>query len=193
MQTNAPRAAQLCSSSRADARLGPVGADALPPGKPQLVQAAPQPWHCPSSISPPAESWSHACGHHRGRGDWPLDRPVHPRAVPQPGALPGDRGLRRPLHALHHQRRGSRLVAALPERSQQPAGDVSKEEEEEAGAMSPPACPSVYEGLSCMGTAPWGWQSHHSPVFVTGSGIKRHSITSSGTWAHRQQRKWDFS
>lgn len=68
-----------------------------------------------------------------------------------------------------------------------------KEEEEEAGATSPPACPSVYEGLSCMGTAPWGWQSHHSPVFVAGSGIKRHSITSLGTWAHRQQRKWDFS
>lgn len=78
VQTNALRAAQLCSSSRADARLGPVGADALPPGKPQLVQAAPQPWHCPSSIFPPAESRSHARGHHWGRGDWPLYRPVHP-------------------------------------------------------------------------------------------------------------------
>lgn len=53
--------------------------------------------------------------------------------------------------------------------------------------------PSMHEGLSCPGTALWGWQSHRSPVSIAGSGIKRRLITSWGTWAHRQRRKWDFS
>lgn len=47
--------------------------------------------------------------------------------------------------------------------------------------------------MSCPGTAPWGWQSHHCPILITGSGIKRRLITSSGSCTPQQPRKWDFS
>lgn len=73
----------------------------------------------------PLAGWCDACGCDRSGSHWTVHGPLHSRAFP-PSAATALEGLCRPLHPVHHQRRGCGLMAALSLGLQQPTGSVSR-------------------------------------------------------------------